>query len=339
MHTQSKSKIIAIVGPTASGKTTVGIALAKKYNGEIISADSRQIYRGMDIGTAKPPISPEPRIGVRDRLREVAKSSAPAPDRGRGQAPAKTHAYLYDGIPHHLIDIKNPNEDYTAANYKRDAIAAIDDILHREKLPILVGGTGLYIDVVLDNLDIPKIKADPRLRAEIENDIAEHGLAAVFKKLVDRDPEAANVVDPQNPRRVVRALEVAVLTGEPFTAQRKKNEPLFNALKIGVNPPPEVLRERIDLRIDLMFQDGLVNEVETLVKKYGKTCAAFDAIGYREVIDYLDGKISLEQAADIMKHNTWHYAKRQMTWFRKDKNIRWITKPEEAEKMVGDFLK
>jgi tRNA dimethylallyltransferase len=128
------------------------------------------------------------------------------------------------------------------------------------------------------------------------------------------------------------------LTGEPFTAQRKKNEPLFTALKIGIDLPSEILRERIDLRIDLMLQDGIVAEVEDLVKKYGKTCAAFDAIGYREIVDYLDGKISLEQATDVIKHNTWHYAKRQMTWFRKDKNIRWIAKPEEAEKTVKEFL-
>ena len=298
----TKPKIIAIVGPTASGKTSLSIALAKKYNGEIVSADSRQIYRGMDIGTAKPPISER------------------------------------ENISHYLLDIKNPDEDYTASDYKHDSVAAIEDILKRNKLPILVGGTGLYIDTVIDNLDIPKIKADPELRASIEKDIAENGLTAVFKKLVDLDPEAAYIVDPKNPRRVVRALEVAILTGEPFTAQRKKSEPLFDALKIGINPPSEILHDRINLRIDLMVQDGLVAEVEALVKKYGKTCAAFDAIGYREIIDYLDGRASLEQAMDIMKHNTWHYAKRQMTWFRKDKRIQWVIKKEEATRIVEKFL-
>jgi tRNA dimethylallyltransferase len=294
--------MMAIVGPTASGKTALSISLAKKYHGEIVSADSRQIYREMNIGTAKPTT--------------IERESA----------------------RHHLLDIKNPDEEYTVSDYKNDAIAAIHDILRRGKLPIMAGGTGLYIDAVIDNLDIPKTKADPELRAKIEHDIAENGLASVFKKLVDLDPEATYVVDPKNPRRVVRALEVAIITGEPFTAQRKKNEPLFDALKIGINPPPEVLRERIALRADLMLKDGLVDEVETLVKKYGATCAAFDAIGYREIIDYLGSKSSLEQAMDIIKHNTWHYAKRQMTWFRKDKNIHWITKPEEAEKMIADFL-
>jgi tRNA dimethylallyltransferase len=324
MISQVKPKIIAIVGPTASGKTALSIALAKKYRGEIVSADSRQIYRGMDIGTAKPPISHEPQEG------ESAKSSAPV----------KTGAQVVfsESIPHHLLDIKDPNEDYTVSDYKRDAIAAIEQILEKKKLPIMAGGTGLYVDAVIDNLDIPKIKADPELRASIEKDIAENGLAAVVKKLVERDPEAAYIVDPKNPRRVVRALEVATLTGVPFTAQRKKNEPLFDALKIGISPPPEVLRNRIDLRINLMLQDGLVSEVETLVKIYGKACAAFDAIGYREILDYLDGTSSLEQATDIMKHNTWHYAKRQLTWFRKDKNIRWIAKPGEAEKIAEEFL-
>jgi tRNA dimethylallyltransferase len=290
------------MGPTASGKTAIGIALAKKYHGEIVSADSRQIYREMNIGTAKPTVSER------------------------------------ESVPHYLLDIKNPDEEYTVADYQHDAIAAINDILERKKLPILVGGTGLYIDAILDNLDIPKTKADPELRTEIEKDIAKNGLAAIFKKLVDRDPEAAHVVDPKNPRRVVRALEVAILTGEPFTAQRKKNEPLFDALKIGLNPSPESLRERITLRADLMLKDGLVSEVEALVKKYGAACAAFDAIGYREIIDYLGGRSSLEQAMDIIKHNTWHYAKRQMTWFKKDKNIRWVAKPEEAEEMVKGFL-
>jgi tRNA dimethylallyltransferase len=302
MNFQSKPKIIAIVGPTASGKTALSIALAKKYRSEIVSADSRQIYRDMDIGTAKPTVAER------------------------------------ESIPHHLLDIKNPDEEYTVADYKRDAVATIKNILHRGKLPILVGGTGLYVDAVIDNLDIPKIKADPELRAEIEKDIAENGLAAVFKKLIDRDPEAARIVDAKNPRRIVRALEVAILTGEPFTAQRKKNEPLFDALKIGINPPPEILHHRIDLRVDLMLQDGLVNEVETLVKKYGAACAVLDAIGYREIIGFLNGKMSLEQATDIIKHNTWRYAKRQMTWFKKDKNIRWIAKPEEAEKIITNFF-
>lgn len=298
----SKSRIISVVGSTASGKTLLGIALARTFGGEIVSADSRQVYRGMDVGTAKPTVA-ERRM-----------------------------------VPHHLIDIKNPDEEYTVAEYRTDAVAAIDDIIARGKLPLLVGGTGLYIKTVVENLDIPKTEADPKLRAEIEADIARDGLAAVFKKLVARDPEAANVVDPKNPRRVIRALEVAITTGEPFTAQRKKSTPLFDALILGLNPPPELLRERIDRRVDAMLRDGLVDETAALVKKYGCSPAPFDAIGYREVIAYIDGACSLEDTAAAIKMNTWHYAKRQMTWFKKTSDVRWVNGLDEATARARDFL-
>jgi len=326
MSIAQKPKLIAVVGPTASGKTSLGIALAQRFNGEIISADSRQIYRGMDIGTAKA-----------TREEQAA-------------------------VPHHLIDIRDPDEDYTVADFKRDAIAAINEVLMRGRVPILVGGTGLYVRAVIENLDIPKIAGDPKLRNEIENEIATLGLAAVFKKLVALDPEAAYVVDPRNPRRVVRALEVATITGKPFTAQRRKYEPLYDVLEIGINPSPdkpEVLRERIDRRIDEMMRDGLVDEVKSLLrlirKKYdasdddgsSKLPIAFDAIGYREIIDYLRDATTLETAVAAMKMNTWHFAKRQITWFKKDRAIHWIgnsqmaTQSEniaEAEMLVQKFL-
>jgi tRNA dimethylallyltransferase len=322
-----RQKILAIVGPTASGKTSLSIELAKKYDGEVISADSRQIYRGMDIGTAKAPISPEPASNAGS----VAKLSVPAK--------AGTQGYLSEGIPHHLVDIKNPDEDYSVADFKKDANAAIEVIVKKGKLPMLVGGTGLYVWAVLDNLDIPEIKADPVLRAKIEKDVQEKGLAAVFEELVALDPEAAYVVDPKNPRRVIRALEVAITTGKPFTAQRTKKDSPYDALMLGINPAPEILRERINLRIDLMMRDGLVDEVKRLVERYGDQCVAFDAIGYREIIDFLKGKISLEKAAEDMKLNTWHYAKRQMTWFKRDKKIHWIENAQEAEFLVETFLK
>jgi tRNA dimethylallyltransferase len=298
----TQPKVIAVVGPTASGKTALGIALAKKLGGEIISADSRQIYRGMDIGTAKP-------------------------------TAAERRA-----IPHHLIDIKYPDEDYTVADYQRDAFVAINGIIARDRIPVIVGGTGLYVRAVLENLDIPKTVADPKLRAQIEKDIADVGLAAVFKKLVALDPEAAYVVDPKNPRRVVRALEVALSTGIPFTAQRTKRAPLFDTLVLGLNHAPEILRERIDRRVDVMVRDGLVKEVATLIKKYGQTQTAFDAIGYREVIAYLDGALSLEDATAAIKTNAWHYAKRQMTWFKKDKTTHWMEDGSAAPNLVERFL-
>ena len=301
------SKLVAVVGPTASGKTALAVAIAKQFNGEIISADSRQIYRGMDIGTAK--ATPEEQASV----------------------------------PHHLIDIRDPDEDYSVADFKRDADAAIDEIASRGKLPVLAGGTGLYIKSVIENLDIPEIKADPELRAKIEHDITTRGLPAVFDRLVELDPEAAYIVDPKNPRRVVRALEVALITGEPFTAQRRKNELRYEVLEIGLNPPPELLREHINRRIDLMMQDGLVEEVKGLLQRYrkpgGNMPTAFDAIGYREIIDYLEGKYNLEDAIAAMKLNTWHFAKRQVTWFKKDKEIRWVEGEAEAVRIVADFLK
>ena len=294
--------IIAIVGPTASGKTSLSIALAERFNGEIISADSRQIYRGMDIGTAK------------------ATSAEQA------------------AVLHHLIDIKDPDEDYTVADYQRDAVASIRDIIARGRIPFLVGGTGLYVRAVVLNLDIPHIKPDPGLREAIEREIKTEGLAAVFQKLVARDPEAEYIVDPKNPRRVVRALEVAITTGEPFTAQRRQKPPLFEILELGIDPSFELLRTRIGTRIDQMMAEGLVDEVRTLVDRYGADIPALDAIGYREIVGFLRGAYPLDEAVALMKTNTVRYAKRQMTWFRKDKDIRWLKNPDDAAPLVAAFF-
>ena len=252
---------------------------------------------------------------------------------------AKPTAAERRAIPHHLIDIKDPDEDYTVADYQRDAIAAINSIIARGNVPLLVGGTGLYVRAVLENLDIPKTVANPELRAQIEKEIADVGLEAVFKKLVALDPEAAYVVDPKNPRRVVRALEVAIATGVPFTAQRAKHAPLFDTLVLGLNPAPEILRERIDRRVDAMMRDGLVNEVSTLIKKYGQAPTAFDAIGYREIVAHLDGALSLEDATTVIKMDTWHYAKRQMTWFKKSNRIHWIEGINESFPLAQNFLR
>lgn len=295
-------KIIVILGPTASGKTDLSIKLAKKLNGEVVSADSRQIYKGMDIGTAKP------------SKKETSQ------------------------IPHYLIDIKNPDQPYTVAEYKKDAIAAIENILKKKKLPIMVGGTGLYIKAIVDNLEIPEVKADLILRKKIEKDIKQHGLDHVFKKLVELDPEAAYIIDPKNPRRVIRALEVTLLTKKPFSSQRKSGKPLFNVLEIGIMPKKDELVKRINLRAEKMIRDGLVGEVKKLMQKYGPDQQTFDAIGYREIIEYLKRNITLGKALEDIKLNTWHYAKRQMTWFNKDKKICWIKNYKEAEKLIKNFL-
>lgn len=316
-------KILAIVGPTASGKSELAIKLAKELNGEIVSADSRQIYRGMDIGTAKP-FKQKSRIKYQE-----------------------SKIYLSAGIPHHLIDIKNPDEDYTVAEYKRDAIKAIKNILKRGKLPILVGGTGLYVKAVAENLDIPHVKANRKLRRELEMELKAKGPNALFEKLVARDPEAAYVIDPRNPRRVIRALEVALTTGKPFTTQRKKGAPFFGATIIGIRLPRATLKTNIEKRVDEMILNGLVEETKTLYEKYGKcppeadgprTRAfggkALEAIGYREIIDYLDGNISLAEAIRQIKINTRHYVKRQMTWFKKDKSVHWAINLTEAGRFI-----
>lgn len=302
---KQKPLLIVILGPTASGKSELTIKLAKKFNGEIVSADSRQIYKGMDIGTAKPPISP---------------------------------ARQSQGIPHHLIDIKNPKQIYTVWQYKKAAVKAINKIIKKEKLPILVGGTGLYIKALVDNLKIPQVKPDWKLKKKLEVEIETQGLNKLYQKLIKVDPESAYIVDPKNPRRVIRALEVALKTKKPFSQQRKKGSPLFDVLEIGLAPPEEKLKEKIEKRVNGMIKMDLVREVKDLIKIYDKNLPTFDAIGYREIINYLDGKISLSETIEEIKKNTWHYAKRQMTWFKKDKKIHWVENYKESEKLVKKFL-
>lgn len=314
------NKLVAIVGPTASSKTKLAISLAKKFNGAIVSADSRQIYKEMDIGTAKPiPMQNE-------------------------KCKMKNGILIVNGIKHFLINIKNPCDDYTVGQYKKDAILVINKIIRNGKLPFLVGGTGLYISAITDNLEIPKVKPNEKLRKKLEKEIKDKGLDFVWKKLVKIDHEAAYIVDPKNPRRIVRALEIALLTNKPFSSQRKKGKPLYKTLELGLNPEPDKLKKIIAERIDVMVHDGLVEEVKRLLKKYGTKPKAFEAIGYREIIDYLNNKTSLKEAVELMNKNTWHYARRQMTWFRKDKEIIWLpnnslaNSEKYAQKLIKEFL-
>lgn len=291
-------KLIVIAGPTASGKTELAVKLAKKFNGEIVSADSRQIYRKLDIGTAKP------------AKKEQAE------------------------IKHHLISIKNPDEPYTVWQYKRAAVKTIKEIIKKGKTPFLVGGTGLYIKAVADNLKIPQVKPDEKLRKRLEQKIRKKGLKDLYLQLTRIDPESAYIVDPKNPRRIIRALEVALKTKKPFSRQRKMGRPLFEVLQIGLR----LKRERIKSRVDEMIKAGLVKEVESLIKKYDKNLPVFDAIGYREIIEYLDNKISLIEALQKIKQNTKRFAKRQITWFKKDKRIHWIKNYKETENRIKKFL-
>jgi tRNA dimethylallyltransferase len=351
----TKPKLIAIVGPTASGKTTLAIKLAlrlssgqtKKFsakggptsgwNGaEIVSADSRQVYRGMDIGTAKPTLS-------RSNMDRTKTNGNRILDRNSirfGNDSSSNGIFdKHSGVRHYCVDVKNPNEPYTVSEYKRDALKIIRSLIVNHKLPILVGGTGLYIKAIVDNLDIPEVKADLKLRAKLDKELKLYGVDYLFQKLIALDPEAAYIVDPKNHRRIIRALEIAIKTKKPFSAQRKIGKELFNTLQIGIDVPKEKLKEKIYKRVDQMIKDGLVTEVINLVKKYGASQTAFDAIGYREIIDYLEGKITLDESIELIKKKTYGYAKRQLTWFKKDKRIHWVKNEREITPTIQQFLK
>ena len=291
--------LIVVLGPTASGKTKIAIKLAKDFNGEIISADSRQIYREMNIGT--------------DKI-----------------SPLETQ-----GIPHYLIDIVNPDEEFTLAQYKELAIKTIREIQERKKLPFLVGGTGLYIQAITDNLEIPTVPPDAKLRSNLER-IDQKKLVEMLKKL---DPVGAKKIDLNNPRRIIRALEVCLKTGQPFSSQTRKGKRLFKIIEIGLNPPREKLYQKIDQRVDWMIENGLINEVKSLLKKYPPNLPAFSGIGYQEIIQYLQGKITLEESIQQIKFHTHQYARRQITWFKKDQKIKWVKNLIEAREIIKDFLK
>ncbi len=310
-------KLICVVGPTASGKTALSIKLARKFGGEIVSADSRQIYRGMDIGTAKAvkqlPLTPS-----------LAKEGA------------KGEFYSHD-IKHHLINIRNPNQPYTLAQYQHDAIKTIDKIIKSGKVPFLVGGTGLYVWAVVNNLLIPEVYPNKKLRLKLERQTQKYGLGFLYQKLIKLDPEAAYIVDPKNPRRVIRALEIALSTKKPFSETRKRGPRLFDELILGINLSPQELKKRIEKRTKQMIRLGLVREITSLVKKYGAKQTTFDAIGYREIIGHLRGKLKLQEAIDQINKNSWRFSRRQMTWFRKMPVV-WIKNQIQAEQKIKRFL-
>lgn len=304
-------KIIVILGPTASGKTDMALGLAKKFNGEIVSADSRQIYKKMNIGTAKPV--------------------------GEWQGKNGGRTYITDGVPHHLVDFIDPGKDFSLSDYKQEANKIIGQIISRGKLPIVAGGTGLYIWALVDNLSMPQVAPNKKLRHELEvKDLKE--LVELLTKL---DPDSAEKIDLKNPRRVLRALEVAILTGESFLKQKSQADPLYNALQIGLLWPREDLYARIEQRIDKMMEQGLIKEVEALNKqKYGWNLPSMSSLGYKQIGAFLRKEIGLEQAVSEFKRDSRRYAKRQMTWFKRDKRIKWIEKNslKLAEKLVKEFI-
>lgn len=310
-------KLITIVGPTASGKTALGLGLAQKFNGEIISVDSRQIYRELDIGTDK----------IIGELKAITGNlGAELGERG---------VYVdVQGIPHYMISIVRPDQVYTLAEFKDDALKIIKDIHSRGKLPILVGGTGLYVSAIIDNYEIPQGEPNLKLRNELEK-LSNDELLIQLKKL---DSEAAAVVDYKNKRRLIRAVEVCLSTGKTFSSQKNKSNPLFDVLMIGCSiADKEAWLAKVINRVEEKFEIGLEDEVRKLSEKYGWDYPAMSGIFYHEFRKYFSGEKDLNWVkTEIIKGNK-KYAKRQMTWFKRDKRIKWVKSVEEAEELVDDF--
>ena len=294
--------LVILVGPTAVGKTAASIGLAKALNGEIISGDSMQIFKGLDIGTAK-----------------ITKEEM-------------------QGVPHHLIDIKEPWETFSVAEFKRLADEAIADIHDRGKMPIIVGGTGFYINSVLYEYHFGEADTDEAYRAELEQYAEAHGNEALWNILQEKDPDSAAKLHSNDTKRVIRALEVLHVTGIPASERQStvdKQTMRYNAVYIALNMPREVLYDRINRRVDIMIQDGLEAEVRTaLANGVAQDALSMTSIGYRQMIQYFNKEISFDRAVELIKRDTRHFAKRQLTWFRHDPNIQWVDKWGKTDEQV-----
>ena len=299
-----KPKVIVICGPTASGKTALSIELAKKINGEIISADSMQIYKDMDIGTAKP-------------------------DKEEMQ-----------GIKHYLLDCISPDVRYSVAEYKQDATNAIEEILQKGKTPIIVGGTGLYVDTLIYGIEYNDIKIDEEYRKELEKIAEEQGLQPLYEMALKIDEEAMKKISSNDKKRIMRVLEIYKATGKTKTQQEiesRKNGVKYDYKVFALNMDREVLYNRINLRVDIMIKNGLVEEVKNLKEKYNKFPTAMQGLGYKEVVEYLEGKITEEEMIEKIKMETRRYAKRQLTWFRKNKETIWLDATKEKDYNVSQI--
>lgn len=293
-----KPRIIAVVGPTASGKSGLAIGLARKFNGEVISADSRQVYHGMDIGTGKV---------------EMERN------------------FISEGIRHHLIDVASPKKQFTADDFKRLGEKAVEEILAAGKTVIIAGGTGFYIDILLGRAKAAKVEPNPVLRKKLEK-LSTEELYSRLKKL---DPRRAKNIDTKNRRRLIRALEIVISTGKPVP--RPKMSEKYEILWLGLNPKD--LKEKISKRLDERLAQGMVKEAEKLIKSgVSKKRLREFGLEYRWLADYISGKVDFEQMKTGLLRDIIRFSKRQMTWFKRNKAIRWIDNPREAEKLVGRFL-
>lgn len=303
-------RIIVVAGATATGKTALSLALVERFGGEIVNADSRQIYRGMDIGTAKPTAAEQARAA------------------------------------HHLIDIRDPDAGFSLAEFLELAHAAIAEVAARDKVPVVVGGTGQYVRALLEGWSGPAAPPDAGLRTALQQLAQDGGGRALYAELSERDPSMAEMIDPRNVRRVVRALEIIALTGRPASEQRGRGGPVFDALVLGLAVERHPLYQRIDERVDEMFSAGLVDEVAGLIRAgYGCWLPAMQSIGYREVCGYLAGDLTLDQAVERTKTGTHRLARRQAAWFRPaDPAIRWLSADEgvpveAATTLVEEWLR
>ncbi len=276
-----KSKVIAIAAPTATGKSKLAIELAHKYDGEVVSADSRLVYKGFEIAVAKPTLEER------------------------------------EGVPHHVIDVVEPEVNYTVANFYDDATKSISDILSRGKLPIIAGGTGLYFRILLEGFDLPRVEPNPELREELSAlELAD--LVEILRKLDEKTLE--NMVTPEK-RKVIRAIEVCKGLGQPMSEVAGQKEVPYDVEWIGINMPREEIYDRVNKRVDVMLENGLIDETKALLAKHGRIPNFVKTIGYQEILQYLDGEIDLERAVELIKQHSRNYAKRQLTWFRRNKAL------------------
>ncbi len=308
-----KEKLVVIVGPTAVGKTKLGVELAKQLNGEIISGDSMQIYKGMDIGTAK-----------------VSKREM-------------------EGIRHYLIDIKSPTESFSVAEFQHLVKPLVTEINEKGKLPLIVGGTGLYVNSVIYDYHFPDVPTDLEYRQTLEAYVQEHGTIKLHEKLRNIDPISYETIHPNNYRRVIRALEVYHVTKKTIHdyQQNQPTESRYDVVMIGLTMDRQLLYDRINKRVDIMIEDGLIEEARKLYENGVKNCQSVQAIGYKEIYEYIEGQMSLEEAVDLLKRNSRRYAKRQLTWFRNKMDIDWFEltetnfneKKQEIQKFIEERLK